>query len=502
MPRWRALPEELDPQVKEFASQLRRLVERSGLSLAAVADRTGYSKTSWERYLNGRLLPPQRAVVALAEATGAHAGHLTTMWELAERAWSRSEMRHDVTMEAIRVAQARAALGEFGPAPGKAKSRFKDKVREKAQEKAQDRAKGKAEDKAGAQGEREPGQAPGRDGAPRHRGDELPSSADFPGLAEPPAAAAPPAAAPSAPPSSAPDASAGAPPDASPGVPPGVSPVQPAAGADGDADRPDKVSWPRVTAYVEADPVGPPPRYDAPPYGASPPDASRAGVSGTGTPRPDTYRPDTSRPDASRPGAGSRPAGPAAGHLAGAPASAGPPDATDRQLRRRRVTMFLAGVVGALLVIAAAVLLLDTGGEGGGQAAPTPSASPSKKPVLPAGVKCAGSDCAGKDPEAMGCGGRNADSPARGFAGGTLIEVRYSKVCGAAWARITGAAPGDEAAISSAGRTEKARAGRDGDAYTAMVPVSGDPKKVTACGTTAAGAKGCAKPVPTGAGAG
>ncbi|WAU84882.1 helix-turn-helix transcriptional regulator [Streptomyces sp. Qhu-G9] len=63
MPRWRALPDELDPQVKEFAGQLRRLVDRSGLSIAAVADRTGYSKASWERYLNGRLLAPSTPAV-------------------------------------------------------------------------------------------------------------------------------------------------------------------------------------------------------------------------------------------------------------------------------------------------------------------------------------------------------------------------------------------------------------------------------------------------------
>ncbi|MDT0457637.1 DUF2690 domain-containing protein [Streptomyces sp. DSM 41527] len=117
MPRWKALPEELDPQVGEFTGQLRRLVDRNGLSVAAVADRTGYSKTSWERYLNGRLLPPLRAVVALAEVTGAQPAHLTTLWELAERAWSRAEMRQDVTMEAISVAQARAALGEFDTEP-------------------------------------------------------------------------------------------------------------------------------------------------------------------------------------------------------------------------------------------------------------------------------------------------------------------------------------------------------------------------------------------------
>src|SRR5690349_7203394 len=116
MPRWKALPDELDPHMREFAEQLRRVVDRTGLSVAAVADRTGYSKTSWERYFNGRLLAPKGAIVALAEVTGTPPIHLTTMWELAERAWSRSEMRHDRTMEAIRISQARAALGDFGAA--------------------------------------------------------------------------------------------------------------------------------------------------------------------------------------------------------------------------------------------------------------------------------------------------------------------------------------------------------------------------------------------------
>ncbi|MFJ2948415.1 MULTISPECIES: DUF2690 domain-containing protein [Streptomyces] len=119
MPRWKSLPDELDPQIREFTSQLRRVVDRSGLSVASVSDRTGYSKTSWERYLNGRLLAPKGAIVALAEVTGTNPLHLTTMWELAERAWSRSEMRHDMTMEAIRISQARAALSEVaGPSSG------------------------------------------------------------------------------------------------------------------------------------------------------------------------------------------------------------------------------------------------------------------------------------------------------------------------------------------------------------------------------------------------
>lgn len=112
MARWKALPEDLDPEVRDFVEQLRRLVDRSGLGIAAVSDRTGYSKTSWERYLNGRILAPKGAIVALAEATGNDPFHLTTLWELAERAWSRAEARHDRTMEQIRISQARAAPGD------------------------------------------------------------------------------------------------------------------------------------------------------------------------------------------------------------------------------------------------------------------------------------------------------------------------------------------------------------------------------------------------------
>ncbi|MEV4968531.1 DUF2690 domain-containing protein [Streptomyces sp. NPDC024062] len=123
MPRWKALPEELDPSLREFAARLRGLVDRSGLSPAAVADRTGYSRTSWERYLNGGLLAPRGAVVALAEVTGAEPHRLAVAWEAAERAWSRSETRHHLTMEAIRASQARVTPGEAGVAAAPVASR-------------------------------------------------------------------------------------------------------------------------------------------------------------------------------------------------------------------------------------------------------------------------------------------------------------------------------------------------------------------------------------------
>ncbi|MFH9223172.1 helix-turn-helix domain-containing protein [Streptomyces lydicus] len=362
MPRWKPLPEELDPQVREFAARLRRLVDRSGLSVSALADRTGFSKTSWERYLNGRLLPPRRAVLALAEATGTHAGHLTTLWELAERAWSRAEMRQDVTMEAIRVAQARAALGEFETPSG------------------QERSSARGVEVAA---QRETAAAPWAASVPLQRGAREPAPGDFPGRKGEVTRTAP-AAAPAAEP-----------------------------GAD-DADGAD--------------------------------DGDRA----------------------------------------------------DRRARGRRAVAWAAGVVGALLVAVAAVLLLHPDAAEGSRTAaapPAPPATSGTRPVLPAGVRCSGADCAGKDPEAMGCGGTRATSASRGTAGRALIEVRYSTVCRAAWARISGAAPGDRATVSADGRRVTARVRRDGAAYTAMVQVTGDPAKVSACGTTAAGANVCARPV-------
>ncbi|MFW6692245.1 helix-turn-helix domain-containing protein [Streptomyces sp. MAR4 CNX-425] len=87
MARWRELPESLDPRVRQFVVQLRRLKDRSGLSLASLAGRTGVSRSSWERYLNGKALPPPRAVEELARVTGAEPTRLAVLREVAEEAW-------------------------------------------------------------------------------------------------------------------------------------------------------------------------------------------------------------------------------------------------------------------------------------------------------------------------------------------------------------------------------------------------------------------------------
>ncbi|MEU0599580.1 DUF2690 domain-containing protein [Streptomyces sp. NPDC006393] len=393
MARWKALPDELDPQVKEFAGQLRRLVDRSGLSVAALADRTGYSRTSWERYLGGRLLAPKGAVIALAEVTGSNPVHLTTMWELAERAWSRAELRHDRTMEAIRIAQARAALGGSGATGPGAVS-------------GGDARAGGAQGAPGTQG------AQGAQGVRAGGGATVAPGLPTPGVAGPA------------------------------GVSPTVVPPQPTA-SDADArdarDAPDAAS---VSAAASGSAPAP----------------------GSG-PRP--------------PGPGPRPPG------AGAPSRSG--------ARGRRLTMFLAGVVAALVVIG--TVFHFTGGDDGRRARDartSPSPSVSTGAVLPPGVKCEGAGCTGKDAEAMGCSGELVTTARSVTVGTTVVEVRYSKTCGAAWGRITQAAQGDQVRVTVGSRKETDTVTEPGDtiAYTPMVAVK-DAALATACVTLASGRTGC-----------
>ncbi len=87
MARWRPLPAELDPVVVEFVGKLRRLKDESGWSLQRLSASTGYSASSWERYLGGRLMPPWEAVEKLAAAVGADMERLLARWEAASDAW-------------------------------------------------------------------------------------------------------------------------------------------------------------------------------------------------------------------------------------------------------------------------------------------------------------------------------------------------------------------------------------------------------------------------------
>lgn len=71
-----------------LAEALRGLRAGTGLSLAALARKTPYSKSSWERYLNGKAVPPRQAVEELCALAGAPPGRPLALWELADAAWS------------------------------------------------------------------------------------------------------------------------------------------------------------------------------------------------------------------------------------------------------------------------------------------------------------------------------------------------------------------------------------------------------------------------------
>ena len=325
MPGWKALSDELDPDVRAFTERLRRLVDRSGLGVTAVAERTGHERSAWDAYLSARRPVPRNAVAALAEVTGTDPGALAAEWERAERGW-----------------------------------------------------------------------ATGGDGHPDGPHDEGRH---------------------------------------------GSGPAD--AGPHGDAPHDDRTMQIRRLDQVPAPASGEP--ASAPP---------------TASPSP--------------------------------PASPPPP--------RRTLLLYVAGALGALLVVAAALLLVDLGGTDRTDdpvAAPPSSTAPTAAPSteLPAGVQCTGPGCTGRDPEAMGCGGPLATTVARTRVGTALVEVRHSATCGAAWARITGAVPGDTVTVKVAGATRRAAVPAQGgvadtDAYTPMLAVTAA-ADATACATLADGSEAC-----------
>ncbi|WP_164992360.1 DUF2690 domain-containing protein [Streptomyces sp. L2] len=67
-------------------TELGTLKQRSGLSYARISALTHYSKSSWERWINGKQFPPRDAVESFARAARADAGPLLDLWDRADRA--------------------------------------------------------------------------------------------------------------------------------------------------------------------------------------------------------------------------------------------------------------------------------------------------------------------------------------------------------------------------------------------------------------------------------
>ncbi|MGW1505829.1 peptidoglycan-binding protein [Streptomyces mirabilis] len=86
--RWTGLPKSLDPHARHLVVELRRLKDHSGLSLESLQAKTPFSRSSWERYLNAKALPPQAAVEALARMAGADVTPLRALRDAAEKTWT------------------------------------------------------------------------------------------------------------------------------------------------------------------------------------------------------------------------------------------------------------------------------------------------------------------------------------------------------------------------------------------------------------------------------
>ncbi|EYT79115.1 hypothetical protein CF54_33245 [Streptomyces sp. Tu 6176] len=97
-------------------------------------------------------------------------------------------------------------------------------------------------------------------------------------------------------------------------------------------------------------------------------------------------------------------------------------------------------------------------------------------------VGCTRAGCTAKDPAAMGCS-RDGQTLALIRNEEMVIELRYSRACGAAWGRITYAKPKAVVDVNdSEGTSEASPVHWGNDVYSPMTELSGA-QKAWACGT-------------------
>ncbi|MFJ9931113.1 helix-turn-helix domain-containing protein [Streptomyces misionensis] len=125
--RWRALPPALPEACASLVVGLRELKDRSGLTLAELADLTALSKSSWERYLNGKQFPPRHAVEALCLVVRSPDAGLVDRWTRAEAVWS--EREQDVALPRGVLPASTGHTPDEPQAPGPAPRRWVRPVR-------------------------------------------------------------------------------------------------------------------------------------------------------------------------------------------------------------------------------------------------------------------------------------------------------------------------------------------------------------------------------------
>ncbi|MFF7470278.1 DUF2690 domain-containing protein [Streptomyces sp. NPDC008092] len=79
----------IPPECERLAARLRMLRDRRRLTLSELATESAYSRSSWQRWLAGRTVPPWPAVSVLCRLADEPEPGVRALWELAESAWSR-----------------------------------------------------------------------------------------------------------------------------------------------------------------------------------------------------------------------------------------------------------------------------------------------------------------------------------------------------------------------------------------------------------------------------
>jgi hypothetical protein len=82
--------DDFEADTRLLLEHLRALKRRTGLSLAALATATPFSKSTWHRYLNGDQFPPRAAVDSLARLADTDPRPLLSLWDAASRAQCRT----------------------------------------------------------------------------------------------------------------------------------------------------------------------------------------------------------------------------------------------------------------------------------------------------------------------------------------------------------------------------------------------------------------------------
>ncbi|MFE5402906.1 DUF2690 domain-containing protein [Streptomyces sp. NPDC056580] len=131
--RPRPLPPALPEAYAHLVNGMRELKDRSGLTLAELADLTSISKSSWERYLNGKQFPPRHAVDALCLTVRSPDADIMERWVRAEAVWSgrepgltaHAELSPAVTGNASGVAVLPAPARTPGPEPVRSPGRVR-----------------------------------------------------------------------------------------------------------------------------------------------------------------------------------------------------------------------------------------------------------------------------------------------------------------------------------------------------------------------------------------